>query len=150
MDYSVKHSELCNLLRSTGNVNILRDFFTQLQIHRTLNETHIGNQLDGLPLEEPKWLPLVTKTDVRNIVVFLMWKEFSTVIDAHQSMFNEDSSLGIHVEDLAVHVETMYYVKQIENLQNGAYETKVLSYTEWVRSMVDSIGLVKTIGVLMP
>ena len=79
-----------------------------------------------------------------------MWKEFSTVIDAHQSMFNEDSSLGIHVEDLAVHIETMYYVKQIENLQNGAYETKVLSYTEWVRSMVDSIGLVKTIAVLMP
>ncbi len=150
MDYSVKHKELCNLLRTTRNMNIMRDFFTQLQLHRKLNETHINNQLDGRPSEDPKWLSLVRKTDVRNIIVFLMWKEFSTVIDAQESIFNEDSSLGIHIEDLAIHLETCYYVDQIKKLQNGIYEEKVLSYIEWVRYMVDSFGLVKTIQELMP
>lgn len=150
MDYSVKHKELCNLLRTTQNMNIMRDFFTQLQLHRKLNETHINNQLDGRPSEDPKWLSLVRKTDVRNIIVFLMWKEFSTVIDAQESIFNEDSSLGIHIEDLSIHLETCYYVDQIKKLQNGIYEEKVLSYIEWVRHMVDSFGLVQTIQELMP
>lgn len=150
MKYTLKYNELCNLLRDTGNINILSDFFVQLQLVRKLDKNMISNQLDNIPIDKPNWLSLVTKTDIRNIIVFLMWSEFATVIHAKESYYNEDSSLGIHIEDLGVYLETKYYIDQIKKLQSSIYETNALSYTEWIRNMVDTVGLVETIEALMP
>jgi len=150
MEYGSKYIQLCDLLEETGNTNLIRDFFVQLQSLRHLDKQMIGNQLDSLPHEEPRWLSMVTKTDVRNIIVFLMWKEWTTVIHAKESHYTEESRLGIHIEDLGVYLETKFYVKQIKGLQDNRIEDYPKSYTEWVRDSVDSVGLVATIEVLMP
>ena len=150
MEYASKYIKLCDLLQETRNTNLIRDFFVQLQGLRKLDRQMISNQLDNIPYEEPKWLCLVTKTDVRNIIVFLMWKEWTTVIHAKESHYTEESRLGIHIEDLGVYLETKFYVNQIKNLQNNKVEDYPKSYTEWVRDSVDSVGLVATIEALMP
>lgn len=150
MDYSSKYIKLCDMLQETNNLNLLHDFFIQLQSLRKLDKTMITCKLDDIPYDEPPWLNLVSKTDVRNVIVFLMWKEWTTVIDAQESHYTEESRLGIHIEDLGVYLETKFYVQQIENLQNNEIEDYPKSYTEWVRDSIDSIGLVATIEELMP
>ena len=91
MEYASKYIKLCDLLQETRNTNLIPDFFVQLQGLRKLDRQMISNQLDNIPYEEPKWLCLVTKTDVRNIIVFLMWKEWTTVIHAKESHYTEES-----------------------------------------------------------
>ena len=143
MDYTTQFNKMCELLHQTNNRNVMRDFFVQLQEHRSLDREIILNTLDDLPSPKPLWLAMVNKTDIRNIVVFLMWKEFQTVIDAKEKLFNEESSLGTDIEYLAVYIETMYYSYQIQHIDSD------ISYMEWVKEQVDAKGLVHTIDSIM-
>ena len=143
MDYTTQFNKMRELLHQTNNRNVMRDFFVQLQEHRSLDREIILNTLDDLPSPKPQWLTMVKKTDIRNIVVFLMWKEFQTVIDAKEKLFNEESSLGTDIEYLAVYIETMYYSYQIQHLDSD------ISYVEWVKEQVDAKGLVHTIDSIM-
>jgi hypothetical protein len=143
MDYTTQFNKMRELLHQTNNRNVMRDFFVQLQEHRSLDREIILNTLDDLPSPKPPWLAMVNKTDIRNIVVFLMWKEFQTVIDAKEKLFNEESSLGTDIEYLAVYIETMYYSYQIQHIDSD------ISYMEWVKERVDTKGLVHTIDSIM-
>ena len=143
MDYTTQFNKMRELLHQTNNRNVMRDFFVQLQEHRSLDREIILNTLEGLPTPKPPWLAMVNKTDIRNIVVFLMWKEFQTVIDAKEKVYNEESSLGTDIEYLAVYIETMYYSYQIQHLDND------ISYMEWVKEQVDTKGLVHAIDSIM-
>ena len=143
MDYTTQFNKMRELLHQTNNRNVMRDFFVQLQEHRSLDREIILNTLDDLPFHKPPWLAMVNKTDIRNIVVFLMWKEFQTVIDAKEKLFNEESSLGTDIEYLAVYIETMYYSYQIRHIDSD------ISYMEWVKELVDTKGLVHTIDSIM-
>lgn len=145
MDYTSQFTRMRTLLKQTNNSNVMRDFFVQLQEHRSLDRQIILNTLDGLPTLKPPWISMVNKTDLRNIVVFLMWKEFQTVIDAKEKVYSEESSLGTNIEYLAVYLETVYYCHQIQTIE----ESKPVSYIEWVKQQVDKHGLVHTIETLM-
>jgi hypothetical protein len=143
MDYTSQFNKMLTLLNQTNNNNLIRDFFVQLQEHRSLDRDIIINALDGMPSPNPPWLAMVNKTDIRNIVVFLMWKEFQTVIDAKEKVYSEESSLGTDIEYLSVYIETMYYSYQIQHLDSD------ISYMEWVKKRVDTKGLVHTIDSIM-
>ena len=143
MDYTIQFNKMRELLHQTNNRNVIRDFFVQLQEHRSLDRKIILNTLEGLPISKPSWLAMVNKTDIRNIVVFLMWKEFQTVIDAKEKVYNEESSLGTDIEYLSVYIESMYYSYQIQRLDSN------ISYMEWVKQQVDTNGLVQTIDSIM-
>lgn len=143
MDYTTQFNKMRELLHQTNNRNVIRDFFVQLQEHRSLDREIILNTLEGLPIPKPPWLAMVNKTDIRNIVVFLMWKEFQTVIDAKEKVYNEESSLGTDIEYLSVYIESMYYSYQIQHLDSN------ISYMEWVKQHVDTNGLVHTIDSIM-
>ncbi len=145
-EYTLQFTKLRSMLSDTGNNNLVRDFFVQLLSIRNLNKATILNTLDNSPTETPSWLSMVCKSDIRNIVVFIMWKEFQTVIDAKESVFSEESAMGLKIEDLFVYLETTYYVNQIKNIT----EAEPLSYIEWVKQSVEEIGLVYTIEQLMP
>ena len=143
MDYTTQFNKMRELLHQTNNRNVMRDFFVQLQEHRSLDREIILNTLDDLPSPKPLWLAIVNKTDIRNIVVFLMWKEFQTVIDAKEKVYSEESSLGTDIEYLSVYIETMYYSYQIQHIDSD------ISYMEWVKEQVDAKGLVHTIDSIM-
>jgi hypothetical protein len=143
MDYTSHFNKMRELLHQTNNRNVMRDFFVQLQEHRSLDRNIILNTLDDLPSPKPSWFAIVNKTDIRNIVVFLMWKEFQTVIDAKEKVYSEESSLGTDIEYLSVYIETMYYSYQIQNMNSD------MSYVDWVKHQVDTKGLVHTIEQLM-
>lgn len=148
MDYKDSYLKLRDILSRSWNNNLIDDFFIQLQMSRQLNKEMITAQLENYPMDNPPWLSLVNKTDIRNIVVFLMWQEFSTVI--HAGDYNEESSLGIHIEDLGVYLETKYYMQHIENLQYQKFEENPISYFEHVKDMVETHGLDYAISQIKP
>lgn len=143
MDYTSQFNKMLTLLNQTNNRNVIRDFFIQFQEVRALDRDIIINALDGMPSPKPPWLAMVNKTDIRNIVVFLMWKEFQTVIDAKEKVYSQESSLDTDIEYLSVYIETMYYSYQIQNMDSD------MSYVDWVKHQVDTKGLVHTIEQLM-
>ena len=144
MDYTSQFNKMRTLLNQTNNRNVIRDFFIQFQEVRALDRGIIINALDGMPSPKPPWLAMVNKTDIRNIVVFLIWKEFQTVIDAKEKVYSQESSLGTDIEYLSVYIETMYYSYQIQHL-----DIAPISYVQWVKEHVDSNGLVHTIEYII-
>ena len=140
-DYTLQFTKLRSMLNDTGNINLVRDFYVQLLNIRNLNRDMILRTLDKLPLEVPQWLTMVSKSDIRNIVVFIMWKEFQTVIDTKESVYHEESTLGTKIEELFVYLETKYYTVQIGDIMNA----DALSYTDWIQQMVEEKGLIFTV-----
>jgi len=144
MDYVNKFKHLKSLLVDhDGNKNLVRDFFIQLSFARKLNEEMITTALEGSDVPVPEWLELVTHCDIHNIVVYLMWKEFQTVISLPDST---ESLLGTRIEELSTYLESVYYVDQIRNI----YECNEESYIDWVKTLIDTRGLKYTIQQLMP
>jgi len=149
MNYTEQITRLVDMLEFTSNQNLVRDFFVQLQEALSLNKEMILCALDDKSSNLPTWIKQVTKTDIRNIILFLMWKEFQTVIDAKEDIYNEESSLGTNIESLYTCLETRYYMKQIKSLLLRRKPQTIL-FTEWVKSMIDKTGIHYTIEQLMP
>lgn len=143
-DYTVQFTKLRSMLTDSGNNNLVRDFYVQLLSIRNLNREMILSTLDKRIVEPPVWITMVCKSDIRNIVVFIMWKEFQTVIDTKESVYGEGSTLGTKIEELFIYLETMYYVNQIHCLMTA----EPLSYTGWVKIQVEEKGLIFTIDTL--
>ena len=148
MDYSKQFTKLQCMLKESGNTNLIRDFFIQFQSIRRLDPSMILDALDSKETKKPPWLPEVSFSDIRNIVVFLMWKEFETMINARGDLYSEESKLGTKIEDLTVYLETKYYVNQIKDMYNNIHKAEPLSYIEWVKHAVEKKGLRKTIEAI--
>ena len=149
MNYTEQCTRLMDMLEFTNNPNLVRDFFVQLQDVLSLDKDMILCALDNTSYAQPGWIQQVTKTDVRNIILFLMWKEFQTVIDAKEDVYNEDSTLGTNIESLYTYLETIYYVNQIVSLLANEKPNPIL-FTEWVKSMIDKKGIHHAIKQLLP
>jgi len=143
-DYTLQFTKLRSMLNDTGNSNLVRDFYVQLLSIRNLNKDMILKTLDNLPLDVPTWLAMVCKSDIRNIVVFIMWKEFQTVIDTKESVYYEESTLGTKIEEMFIYLETKYYTNQIGDIMNA----DSMSYTHWVKQRVEERGLIFTVDQL--
>lgn len=143
-DYTLQFTKLRSMLNDTGNNNLVRDFYVQLLSIRNLDKEMILKTLDDLPLGVPSWVSMVCKSDIRNIVVFIMWKEFQTVIDTKESVYYEESTLGTKIEDLFIYLETKYYTNQIADIMNA----DAISYTDWVKQRVEENGLIFTVDKL--
>ena len=143
-DYTLQFTKLRSMLNDTGNNNLVRDFYVQLLSIRNLDREMILKTLDNLPLDVPSWVSMVCKSDIRNIVVFIMWKEFQTVIDTKESVYYEESTLGTKIEELFIYLETKYYTDQIADILNA----DAMSYTDWVKQRVEENGLIFTVDKL--
>ena len=148
MDYSKQFKKLQCMLKESGNTNLIRDFFIQFQSIRRLDPSMILDALDSKETKKPPWLLEVSFSDIRNIVVFLMWKEFETMINARGDLYSEESKLGTKIEDLTIYLETKYYVNQIKDMYNNIHKAEPLSYIEWVKHTVEKKGLRKTIEAI--
>jgi len=145
MEFKQQFLRLRAMIQNSRNPNLVKDFFVQYAYCRTLYTDIIIRYIDGDSIETPGWVNNVRKVDIRNTVVFLMWKEHQTVIDAKENVYDSESTLGERIEDLGVYLETMYCLRQIDYIDS----MQPWSYTEWVKYLVDTNGLVYTIEQLM-
>ena len=148
MEYGIQSAKLIEMLKKSHNNNLIRDFYAQFQILKNLRKDMICRALNFQPVDSFEHIGLVQMCDIRNIVVFLMWKEFRTVIDTKEHIFSSNSKLGTKIEDLTIYLETLYYVGKIKDMQNRVFETPV-SYPSFVKQYLDEHGLVKTVNYFM-
>ena len=72
MNYTEQITRLVDMLEFTSNQNLVRDFFVQLQEALSLNKEMILCALDDKSSNLPTWIKQVTKTDIRNIILFFL------------------------------------------------------------------------------
>ena len=135
MDYYVQTKRLLNLYKNK-NINIIRHFFSQLQQHRQLYPYALINAIsaskvvkDEFTLIESSvtiepYMKKISIQDIRNVIVFLIRKEFNTVVaiqpyikeketDKTFLSLNKPSTIGLHISKLEKLIETCYYITHI-------------------------------------
>lgn len=135
MDYYVETQRLLQLY-SRQNINVIRHFFSQLQQHRHLLPYALINAISASTYVEDEFMliessvtvePYMRKIsiqDIRNVIVFLIRKEFNTVVaiqpyiregetDETFLTMDKPSTIGVHVRKLEKLIETCYYITHI-------------------------------------
>lgn len=90
MEFKQQFLRLRAMIQNSRNPNLVKDFFVQYAYCRTLYTDIIIRYIDGDSIETPGWVNNVRKVDIRNTVVFLMWKEHQTVIDAKENVYDSN------------------------------------------------------------
>lgn len=172
--YREQTERMVKILREENATNTLLDFFTQLSRIRPLNSIALVNALNAKLVDsssmifecttEREWMKRISLEDLRNHVVFVMWKEFQTIVesgDFYDDTINDDKyhavskRKGLLAEDLYVFLETSYYIRQIcilkELIEDNFDDLSIIRepdwdiYPQWVSYHMRTSGLAKTI-----
>lgn len=135
MNYYDETQRLLHLYNNE-NINFIRHFFSQLQQHRQLYPYALINAItasvyveDEFKLIESSvtvesYMHKISIQDIRNVIVFLIRKEFNTVVairpyisegetDETFLKMDKPSSIGVNVRKLEKLIETCYYITHI-------------------------------------
>lgn len=172
--YREQTERMVKILREENANNTLLDFFTQLSRIRPINSIALVNALNAKLVDsssmifecttEREWMKRISLEDLRNHVVFVMWKEFQTIVES--SVFYDDTiddeqyhvvskRSGLLAEELHIFLETSYYIRQIcilkELIEDNFDDLSIIRepewdiYPRWVEYHVRTTGLAKTI-----
>ena len=145
MNYSRQVKKLVHILHNTQNLNAISDFYVQLGQCITLNNKLITNTLNQNPLVLPDWIYDTRDCDIKNNIVFLIWRRYQTVTDKFD---DSKSLLGTKIEQLGIILETMHYVEHIKRLFKKDYDTDFIPYEEYIKKNVDTNGLAHTVNLM--
>lgn len=135
MDYYNETQRLLELYDGK-NINFLRHFFSQLQQHRRLLPYALINAITASKYAEneikliensvtvEQYMRKITVQDIRNVIVFLIRKEFNEVVaiepyiastedDEEFLKLDKKSLIGMHINKLEKLIETCYYITHI-------------------------------------
>lgn len=137
MEYYVQTKKLLELYDGK-NTNILRHFFSELQQMRQLysialinaiissKNEHIKDELELIEasVTREKYMKNISLVDIRNVIVFLVRKDFNKVIkvnpyvekdemDEEYLRLNRSSTIGKNIKALQTLIETCYYISHI-------------------------------------
>lgn len=167
MNYRDKTLWMISLIEKSGSLNAMKDFFAQLSHVRevdgfalinSISSESTDNLIHKSILIEP-WMHKVSLKDIRNIVVFVLWKEFKVMLDSNEEYVDDSirDSLYLKIKDraadanekLLVILETAYYINQIYIIRNG----EEIPYTwdlfpNYINYMYQSKGLKETLHSL--
>jgi len=130
MSYYEKTQQLLQMYDANGK-NMLRHFFAQLTQVRELYSYALMNAItivdDATSVSElilnsvtvEPWMQHVVMADIRNVVCFMVLKEFNTVINTEIVVNDGPSVIGGRVKDLEILMETCYYIRHIFLLIHG-------------------------------
>ncbi|MAT62923.1 MAG: hypothetical protein CL881_03900 [Dehalococcoidia bacterium] len=136
MSYRNNTLWMITLIEKSGSLNAMKDFFAQLSHVREVDKFALINSIsvskpvnliNRSVLLQP-WMNLVSLVDIRNIVVFMLWKEFKIMLDTNEpyvdkgctdTFYNEVNDRKPNANDkLLVLLETAYYINQIFTIRN--------------------------------
>ena len=171
--YDVTHKMLD--MAKKGGMNVVSDFFAQLSTIRSIDGSYISsairdeevefNKLIKNNVQRPEWLKSVSLADIRNYIVFVVYKDHATMIDEanyydesygnslYHDYYKPNQPLNTNVEKLGVILETSYYIWQlsiIKKFLNG-FEVNELKpekwkmYHDWILSVFNEEGLAETV-----
>jgi len=135
MDYYDETQRLLKLL-DKKNMNVVRHFFSQLQQYRRLLPYAVINAISASTYVEDEfqliensvtvepYMKKISIQDIRNVIVFLIRKEFNKVVAIQPYIDEEEtdetfleldkpSTIGVHIRKLEKLIETVYYITHI-------------------------------------
>ena len=169
--YRQQTRRLIKKLKETkGNLNAVMDFFVQLSRIRPIMSIGIINAIQSEMTDSSKlmwnsitsreWMARISLDDIRNHVVFIMYKNFQTVLDSQDYYDTSIENVKYHVaaqrktlllEDLAPLLETCYYIRHIciikEWIEDDFDDLSMLEaddwdmYPNWISMCVQQGGL---------
>jgi len=166
---------MIHLLRD-GNPssNVMLDFFTQLSRIRPINSIAIINAMNEPLLDsssmilacttERQWMKRISLEDLRNHVVFIMWKEFQIIVNSdnfYDANIEDDryhavgKRSGVLAQDLNTFLETSFYIRHVcvlkELIEDNFDDLSIIHdpewtiYPEWIAYHVNTHGLAKCV-----
>tara|TARA_B100000674_G_scaffold312073_1_gene259414 strand:+ start:304 stop:885 length:582 start_codon:yes stop_codon:yes gene_type:complete len=175
--YKEQTKRMISLLREGKSLNVLRDFFAQLSRIRPLITIAVINALEPSDVDSSKlisecvthrdWMKKITIEDIRNHIVFLIWKEHKFIVnsndyydktiddDEYHRCISPSSTTSLLTEDIGILIETCFYIRQIcvlkELIEDDFDDLSILDEPEWdmyhlwLHHSVNTHGLKQTI-----
>ena len=175
--YKAKTEIMINNLKDSGNLNVVCDFYAQLSNVRPISSLSIINALHAGEMDSSRlivnsvtireWMRNITLKDIRNHVVFTVWKEHRTVIEENPYYSSTVASDNYHrchdpskppclfAEEIGKLLETSFYICQVcaikEIVEDDFDDLSIIRdpewdlYHIWLLSSVEKKGLVYTV-----
>ena len=175
--YKAKTEIMVNSLKDSGNLNVVCDFYAQLSNVRPISGLSIINALHAGEMDSSKliansvthrdWMRHIKLKDVRNHIVFTIWKEHRTVVqetpyystsvnnEKYHQCYVPATAPSMFVEDIGKLLETSFYICQVcaikELLEDDFDDLSIIRdsdwdlYHVWLLNSVNEKGLVYTV-----
>lgn len=149
MEYTLQFNRMVQMYEESCNNNIIRHFFAQLSNLRPLYMYALSNAIDSdeqlvkdvilHSVTYETWMQDITLIDIRNHIVFLIWKEFKTVIATepyHLGRFVEFDRVSTitptQTKELGILIETIYYIHHVHAVRTQSVTGKEHSFHEFI------------------
>lgn len=167
MSYRNNTLWMISLIEKSGSLNAMKDFFAQLSHIREVDNFALINSISvSKPtnlihrsiLLQP-WMHKISLEDIRNIIVFLLWKEFKIMLDTTEEYVDISCKDTFYIEvnnrksntndKLLVLLETAYYIHQIHVIRNNMEIPQNWDiFPNYVLNIYKSSGLITAVNVL--
>ena len=154
--YREQTVRMIEILKESGSINVVHDFYAQLSRFRPIDSVGIINALDA-PVADSStlvrdsitaraWMSEISLQDIRNHVVFSIYREFATIVDSkgffddtiQEEMYkniNRDGPPSTYTEELGTLLETCFYIHQIcalkEIIEDKFDDLSIVKSEEW-------------------
>jgi len=155
--YRAQTSTMIEHFKASKSLNVISDFYAQLSNIRPIASLNLINALNASEMDSSKlvtasitfreWMKHITLEDIRNHVVFSIWKEQKQVVD-HNNYYDttvpNDSyhrchrpaaDPSMHIEEIGKLLETSFYIRQIcvlkELLEDDFDDLSIVEDEEW-------------------
>lgn len=164
-------------LRETRNLNVVCDFYAQLSNIRPISSISIINALHAGEMDSSKlisnsvtyreWMSHIKLKDIRNHIVFSIWKEHQTIVEEnpyydntinnnnYHTCYDTVTAPSMHAEEIGKLLETAFYIGQVciikELLEDDFDDLSIIResdwemYHVWLLNCVNNKGLVYTV-----
>lgn len=175
--YKTQTKVMVTILQETGTLNVVRDFYAQLSNIRPIHSLSIINALNAGEMDSSKliqssvmqreWMSHISLEDIRNHVIFTIWKEHQTVVsdkpyydntcsnNNYHECYKPSHDVSIHTEKIGNLLETCFYIKQVcaikEMIEDEFDDLSILDdpdwdmYHIWLLNSVNTMGLTYTV-----
>ena len=141
MDYRKQTLKLIDIIKKKKSLNVMKHFFAQLSTVEELDVFPIVNAISDSSLDyslvlnnsikKESWITTISLINVRNIIVFLLWKENKLIIDQSENYlldikckkYNDlkDKKGSIQTDKLVHLIRTCFYIKQINIIKSDTF-----------------------------
>ena len=162
---------MMEVLQETKSINAVCDFYAQLSNIRPINSLSVINALHAGEMDSSKlisesvtyreWMRHIKLKDIRNHVIFTIWKEHQTIVSEHPyygSSINDenyhkcyDPKADISMGEVGNLLETCFYIRQVcaikEMMEDEFDDLSIINdpewdmYPNWLSNLVNEKGL---------
>lgn len=163
--YRQKVEACMETYKKSKNINVIKNFFTQLSMVAPIHLNCILYGYNNIKEYLPKcldvsWLKNITLKEFRNIVIFILYKDYETVVDdtvyydptkineKYKACYKPDAPPTLKVQELQSILETLYYTNHIRLMCSNNVPDVMFMFNGWIYDLFQKAGLPGTVYAL--